>query len=440
MRTVPARQDRRWTWPPAVARGLPPVFWWIWAGLLVNWLGAFAGPMLAFSLTADRGYSASATGFVISLLGVGALAGNALGGLLADHAGRRRTLIAGHCCSAASMALLGLAQERWTVAAAAFAVGLGSGAARPAAGAALADVLPARDRQRAFALNYWAVNAGTAIASVLAGLMVVYGYTLLFLADAAATLLCALLVWAKVPETRPGPPARGTVRQQDTVPVRKDRLFVLFVLLTAVFAVVFEQRSGALAMVMAQQGHSPALFSMVNALNALLVVVLQIPLTRLVEGRARDRVLLVAGLLAGAGFGLTAFAHSPAAYAGLVVVWTLGEMLQAPAGSAVTAERAPEHRRGRYLGAYGAAWSAAAFLGPAGGGWCLDQWSAPVLWALCAVLGAAAGCGWLLIVGSKDFRTASAVRGGSGPPHPENHQENHHEHHREHHREKGKIP
>ncbi|MFI8324525.1 MDR family MFS transporter [Streptomyces sp. NPDC085529] len=417
MRHTPTRNGSRRPPLPAAWRGLPPVFWWIWAGLVVNWTGSFAGPMLAFSLTTDRGYSASSTGLVVSLLGAGAFAGNLLGGALADRAGRRRVLIAGHCLGAAGMATLGLADQGGTVALAATGVGLGAGAARTAAGAVLADVLPAEDRQRAFALNYWAVNAGTAVSAVLAGLLVVHGYLLLFLADAAATALCALLVWARVPETLPASRTHPGPRAA-TAPVRGDRLFVLFVLLTALFAMVLEQRSGALAVVMAGQGHTPTDFSVVNAVNALLVVALQIPLSRIAEKRSPGGVLAAGGLLVAAGLGLTGLADSLAAYAALTVLWTLGEMLQAPAGSAVTAGRAPESRRGRYLGAYGGAWSAAAFLGPVAGGWCLDQWGAPTLWALCAALGSAAGCGWLLTVGREDFRTATAVRTGGGSPPP----------------------
>ena len=43
-------------------------------------------------------------------------------------------------------------------------------AARPAFGAMMVDVVPERDRLRAFTLNYWAINLGFACAAVLAGL------------------------------------------------------------------------------------------------------------------------------------------------------------------------------------------------------------------------------------------------------------------------------
>jgi hypothetical protein len=61
--------------------------------------------------------------------------------------------------------------------------------------------------------------------------------------------------------------------------------------------------------------------------------------------------VIAAGLaLIGVGFGLTAMAHTVPALAVTVVLWTFGEMIAAPVGSAYVAELSPEHLRGRYLG------------------------------------------------------------------------------------------
>ncbi|WP_369260104.1 MFS transporter [Streptomyces sp. R35] len=420
--TAPTASSR----PPVGPLGLPAAYWWIWTSILVNWLGAFTGPILALSLTDARGYSVSYAGFVVSLLGAGAIAGSAAGGILADRIGRRLTMFAGHCLTAVSMVLLGLSTAQGAVSAAAFAAGLGAASVRPAAQASLADLVPSADRPRAFAYNYWAVNTGTAVSAVLAGLMVEHGYTQLFLADAATTLLCGAVVLAKVPETRPEHPApapadraqRHTAEAHAHVPLRKDAPFLLFVLLTLVFAAVYEQKAAALPVVVTGHGHSAATFSLLMALNALLVVLLQLPVTRLVSGRSRAAVLLAGGVLVGVGFGLTGLATGTLPLVGTVVVWTAGEMLYAPLAGAVSAELAPVHRRGRYQGAYGTAWSAAAFIGPAGGTWVLAHAGPGALWSLCAAAGVAAGVGCALILrtarGSgphpENFRTASAVR------------------------------
>lgn len=383
---------------PGAVAGLPAAFWWIWCSILVNWMGAFAGPLLVLSLTLGRGYSAASAGLVAALLGLGGIVGVTVGGVLADHIGRRRTMVAGHVWTAVSMALLGLFDGHLAVSLAALAVGLGSASVRPAAQASLVDLVTAADRPRAFALNYWALNAGISVSAVLAGLLVGRGYTLLFLADAAATLLCALVVFAKVPETHPGrdPAAPPTARPLPGIV--RDRSFLVFVLMTLVFAAVFEQHAVALPIVMTRDGHSAAAYSMLNVVNGVLIIALQIPLTALAARRSRPGVLIVAGVLVGWGLGLTAFADGFLAYAAATVVWTVGEILQAPVGSAITADRAPLPQRGRYQATYGLSWSVAAFVGPAIGGLVLDLWGATALWIGCAVLGSAAGLGAALVV------------------------------------------
>ncbi|MET9966847.1 MFS transporter, partial [Streptomyces sp. NPDC006356] len=143
---------------PGATRGLPAAFWWIWLSILVNWTGGFAGPVLAVYLTLERGYSAYHTGLVVSLIGLGAILGTTWGGIAADRFGRRATLVFAHCWTAVSMVLVGLSASPAPLAGAALALGVGQTAARPAMQAALTDVVAPEDRQRAFALNYWALN------------------------------------------------------------------------------------------------------------------------------------------------------------------------------------------------------------------------------------------------------------------------------------------
>ncbi|MFC9929794.1 MDR family MFS transporter [Streptomyces sp. NPDC127190] len=415
-------------------RNLPRAYWWIWTGLLINWLGAFTGPILVLSLTQARGYSVSSAGFVVSLLGAGAIAGSAVGGVLADRIGRRPTMFAGHCATALSMVVLGTGTAPAVVSAAAFGAGFGAAAVRPAASASIADVVAAADRPRAFAYNYWAVNTGTAVSAVLAGLLVEHGYTALFLADAATTLLCGALVLVKVPETRPARTAPASTAStaspageghgadaHPSLPLRKDLRFLCFVLCTLIFAAVYEQRSAALPVVVTAHGHTPAVFALLMALNALLIAVFQLPVSSLAGKGPRALVLLAGAVLAGVGFGLTGLARGTLAYAATVVVWTAGEMLFAPMAGAVAAGLAPVHQRGRYQGVYAGAWSAAAFVGPAGGTWLLAHAGPGALWTGCVLAGGAVGAGCALLLRAADgtrprpenFPARSAARGGT---------------------------
>lgn len=74
----------------------------------------------------------------------------------------------------------------------------------------------------------------------------------------------------------------------------------------------------------------------------------------------------------------------------MVVIWTLGEIVESPATSAVVADRAPEHARGRYQGALGMMYACAAVVGPLVGT-SIYHLSPTALWIACGVAGLGSG-------------------------------------------------
>src|SRR3954453_4459381 len=188
--------------------GLPREFWWLWTSTLVNRLGAFVATFMALYLTLDRGYSASYAGLVASLHGLGGVVSSIGAGVMTDRLGRGPTLLAAQSATAASVALLGFMHHPVAIAAVAFLVGMASNASRPAVQAMMADIVRPEDRVRAFSLNYWAINLGFAISSMAAGFIAEVSYLAGFLIEAGMTLVCALVVFAKLPESRPVQPAK----------------------------------------------------------------------------------------------------------------------------------------------------------------------------------------------------------------------------------------
>ncbi|NED88143.1 MFS transporter, partial [Streptomyces sp. SID11233] len=97
--------------------------------------------------------------------------------------------------TAVAVAVLGFVTHPVAIAGVAAVVGFVNSAARPAVQAMLADLVPPEDRVRAFALNYWAINLGFAVSSVLAGFVAEYSYLAGFLGDATLTMACAIVVF-----------------------------------------------------------------------------------------------------------------------------------------------------------------------------------------------------------------------------------------------------
>jgi MFS family permease len=214
-------------------------------------------------------------------------------------------------------------------------------------------------------------------------------------------VLCALVVYAKAKETLapravplavPDPGAPKT--SIGLVDVLRDQRFMALVFLTFLLGSVMQQGNSTLAVDMGAHGLSARQFGLVAAINGLVIVVLQIPLTRMLRQGSSAGLLAAGSLLLSWGFGLTAFAGTVGMYALTVVVWTLGEIVHAPASMSVVADLAPATARGRYQGMYTLSWSAASFAGPLAGGLTLDHLDRGAVWAGCALVGTVAAAGY----------------------------------------------
>jgi MFS family permease len=396
--------------------GLPRTYWVLWVGTLVNRLGSFVVPFLALYLTRERGFTVEQAGLVASLHGAGAVLAGPLGGTLADRVGRRLTLALGLWLGAAGMLFLGFSREPFWIAVAAFTLGMLGELYRPAVSAAVADVVPAKDRTRAFGLLYWVVNVGFAIALPVAGLMTRFGYLTLFIADAITTFLYGCCIWLLLPETKP---AHRPTSAQDGAPARapagsplapfRDPVFVAFGLPIFAVALIFFQGHMALPLDLGARGLTAAQFGVVLAVNGALIVLMQPFTGRWLGGMRRAVALALAAGLTGLGFGLHALPPSVALSMVAVAVWTLGEMAQAPVAPSVVADLAPAELRGSYQGAYHMLWGLAACAAPALGGQVMGRFGATTLWLGCLVLGLAAA-GWHLAIAGARRRRLDALR------------------------------
>ncbi|MDX2292410.1 MULTISPECIES: MDR family MFS transporter [Streptomyces] len=383
----------------ATVSGLPQGFWWLWLSTLVNRTGAFVLTFLSLYLTTELGHSAWFAGLVVALHGLGGVAGSPLGGALTDHWGRRPTMVTMHLAAAVCAAALVFVTSAWGVALVVLLMGVAMQAVRPSINATIADMVPADDVRRAYALNYWALNLGFAVASIAGGVAAVLGYRTLFVVDAVATTLCAVIVFLRLPETRPErTEAKAGEKKDDErvsmLDVLRDAPFRTLVLLNLLICLVFTAPWIGLPLTMAEQGLSPSSYGMVIAVNGIVIVGFQLLVNKVTDRRSPVVLLTVASLLFAVGTGATALAGSAVAFAATVVVWTVGEMVHVPTNAAATARLAPEHARGRYQGVMGMSWAVAAFVAPVVAGAVVDGPGSDVLWAGCFAIGLLAAVGY----------------------------------------------
>jgi MFS family permease len=191
--------------------GLPRTAWIIFAGTVVNRLGYVVTPFLVFYL-GSRGI---ATAEVPYVSGRWARQSDRPGdhGLLVDRVGRRPTMVIGLIGTALAHGLLFAAPNVVTLALAAVILSGAGSMVGPAAGALMADVVPAEWQRAAFSLTHWAMNIGAAVAGVFGGFLATEGYWILFTVDAATSLADAFIAVALLPggaAAAPGPPNPAT--------------------------------------------------------------------------------------------------------------------------------------------------------------------------------------------------------------------------------------
>ncbi|WP_433082942.1 MDR family MFS transporter [Dactylosporangium sp. CA-052675] len=390
-------------WYRSTIGGLPSLYWYLWTGMLINRVGGFVALVLSLYLTSARHLTISAAGLVVGVYGIGGIAGVLLGGVLADRWGRRPTLLLAHFGAVAVLAGLTLARPIPAIAVLAALLGLMHAMPGPAFVAAIVDVTPADDRSRAFNLQFWAFNLGMAVASVLAGALAEVSFTLLFAVDAAGTLVTALLLLWKVHETRPA--HRVATRAGGLHTALTDRAYMLFVGLSLLLAILSTQTSTILPLAITGDGLRPSVYGSVVAYAALLIVVGQLFVPRVIDRWRKGTALAIANVFLGLGFAAVSLADGVLGYLAAATVWTVGSMIAAPPNAAVIAELSPEALRGRYQSVFYLTFPAAGFIAPAAGGVSL-QYLGDWHWVVCGGLGLLAAAGHLLIQPARERRVA----------------------------------
>jgi MFS family permease len=395
----------------ALTVGLPPTYWLLWLGTLINRLGGFVVPFLTLYLTDQRGISISQAALMVSLFGAGSFISALVGGELADRLGRRPVLLMSFLIAPANMVLLGLARPVALIALLTMLQGFFTDLYRPAVSAAVADVVPPEGRPRAYGYIYWAINLGAAFAPAIAGLMARWDYLLLFIGDALTTFLFGLIVLWGVRETRPAEVrhAAGVAIRERVAVLGREPLLLVFTGLALVFGTIYMQGNVTLPVDMVAHGMRPDQYGLAIAVNGVLVVLLSIPASNAATRWPRFGALSIAALLLGIGFGLTAVSNTLSLYVLTVAVWTLGEICGAVVAPAIVADMAPVDLRGLYQGVFNAAWGLSFFTGPVIGGWVFEHLGAKALWAGCFALGCLLALGYLAMAGPAGRRLARST-------------------------------
>jgi predicted MFS family arabinose efflux permease len=395
--------------PWAGLRGLPRTVWIVAATSLVNRAGMMALPFLVLYLTRHIGTSAALAGLAVSAYGLGGIVTGPIAGRLCDRLGPFTVMRASLALTGVILMVIPLAHSFGAVVLLVFVWALIADATRPATMSALSSAAAPGQRKAAIALNRLGVNLGMSIGPAVGGFLALVSFPLLFVVDGSTSLAAAgvlslllrpedirLVAHASNPDSgealkdgpvyrSPGPPVHPGVW--------RDRTALTFLLAMVLVGLVFTQHQGAMSVYLVRDLHyRESFFGALFAVNTLMIVALEVPLNLAMAHWPHRRALILGMLLTGIGFGAMGIAKSVAPLVATVVIWTFGEMITFPVGTAYLADLAPRGRMGEYMGAYSSTFSLSVIIGPWAGTAALDRFGSAATWAgvlVCGVVAAA---------------------------------------------------
>jgi MFS family permease len=324
-------------------------------------------PYLTIYMVEDLEINNTLAGLVLAAYTVSGVPAVILGGMFADKIGRRVVLLVSLSLMSVTMMLYFFATGFVTLLAIVLADSFAGSLYMPAANAMIADVIPPKDRPMAFSTLRIAWNSGMFIGPAI-GVFVVVAYSIreLFLFGAAILAVAFIVNVILIPETRPKSTEDEEVTFRKVMAVGKNRPFLLLIALTGCLWFFMTQWMSVLAVYAtgeADLGLKDSVPGVLFALNAVMVVTLQLLVTSWMIKVRPSMVLMAGQIIVALGFMTIFFATDFQSLVGCIVIISIGEIVYMSIISAVVADMAPESKRGIYMGFMGFVQSLAMGIG-----------------------------------------------------------------------------
>lgn len=326
-----------------------------------------------------------------------------IAGWLADRLGRKWMIAIGLVLHGTTYLLLGQAKVfsefAWLMAM--------SGAVSPlyrvGSEAMLADLIPREKRMEAYALMRMINNVGVAIGPAVGGFLAARSYSLAFLWAASGLIIYGLIMTIFAKETLPEisiekKQSRHPERLGGYLQVFLDAPFigflVIFILVQSCVVLIW-----TLLGVYANEnfGISEQLYGWIPTTNALMVVTMQIGITRFSRRFKILPVMTLGAIFYSIAVTSIAWGSGFWHFWCSMVVMTFGEMLLMPNSSTFVANLAPQDKRGRYMSLFGLTWGLASGIAPPLGGFLNDTLGPRTIWYGGGIAGGISAIGFLLL-------------------------------------------
>lgn len=380
--------------------GLSRSTWYLSLVVLINRSGTMVVPFMTMYATQKLGFSITQAGIIMSLFGLGAVAGAFLGGKLTDDIGFYKIQLAALSGGGLMFITLGYLKTYYSICVGTFLLSIINESFRPANAAAIAYYSKPENRTRSYSLNRLAINLGWAFGGAAGGLLASYNYQLLFWVDGVTNILAAILLFFVLPFPKELMLSIRNNKQQPGAgsSAYKDVNYRWFILLTMLFALCFFQVFTMLPIYYRQNLHlSEKVIGILMALNGLIIALIEMVVIYNLEGKRPPLWYVRWGvLLIGVSYAIFNVVEGRVIIAFIsMIIISAGEMLSMPFMNTYWISRSHEYNRGSYAALYSMAWASAQIAGPLVGGWIADRYGFALLWWVIFLITLITGFGFI---------------------------------------------
>ncbi|MCJ8013650.1 MFS transporter [Paenibacillus sp. KQZ6P-2] len=327
--------------------------------------------------------------------------GSIIGGYLADKLGRRPVMLLGVSIQTIMFVSFAVSDHIWISYISFIGIGLGGALYGPASSAMVADLTPPHERKQIFATFVTANNIGAVLGPALGAFLFFHYRSTLLWVCALVMFLYSIAIYLKIHESMPNydqkrlevKSFRNAFKEEWSGygTIFRDKAFLLYILGGALSVITIMQLDLYLAIYVTNYVPTQDLIHWNNlrislssneilgwilGLNGLLFVIFVIPITKWLSHWTDRNVFILSAFLAGLGIFLFGFTTNIWILFVLTIIFTFGEIVRAPVLDNFIAEYAPEHARGKYMGASRLQFSIGRFLAPITV--FLSEWISPI--------------------------------------------------------------
>jgi len=377
-------------------KGLSKEIWFLAFVTFINRAGTMILPFLSRYLNEELTFNLEDVGIILSFFGVGSLVGHYIGGKLTDKIGFYNVMVRSLLTTGFLFIGLQFVTSFWAMCFSIFFIMSIADMFRPALFVSLKAYSKPGNQTRSLALIRLAINLGFVFGPIVGGFLIVNsGYITLFWIDGITCILSTLffVLLVKKKELHNKKEIEEGLGNDKKFSLFQDKPYLIFLGISFLMGMVFMQLFFTMPTFHNKQfGLTEDYTGLLMLLNALLIVLLEMPLVSWIERKniSNPKLFFYSSFLMGISFVFLLFdSHWEILIIHMLFI-TIGEMISFPFTNTFAMSRAKKGQEGSYMAWYSISFSFAHIICPILSFTIIEKFGYKTNWSLTAIYGLAA--------------------------------------------------